>query len=380
MQALAFRAAAAGLLFAAWCGSPASAAMDPVAAADALAAAAAAVPGASFTYDAATSDGATVTITGVTATWRETTVATVPVVVISDAQPTDVGGFTAARIGFDGGTITDPRGKVTWATGAIDDVVVPAASEIRDRAKVRPFGALSMGTLLVESPSLAAPIAVASFGTTIDQIADSLPSSVGFTAAGIALPVALIANSIVGVMATMMDYQEFVADLSVVGVYDTDAHTASLEALSIDVPDVGRIMATARASAFSIGAITDPDEEVAKQARADARLEAATVRIENTGIVERFLDMQAQMLGATRDDVRKQIVEGALPFALSFVKNVAFRDQFQAAVATFLADPRSLTIIAEPPEPVPLGQFMRAIARAPTTIPDLLAPRVEANN
>jgi hypothetical protein len=105
-----------------------------------------------------------------------------------------------------------------------------------------------------------------------------------------------------------------------------------------------------------------------------------TVRLDNAGFVERMLDMQAQMLGGTRDDVRSQLVDGALPFALSFVKNVAFRDQFQAAVQTFLQDPHSLTITFAPAKPVPLGEVMRTAARSPTALPDLLSPSVEANN
>jgi hypothetical protein len=105
-----------------------------------------------------------------------------------------------------------------------------------------------------------------------------------------------------------------------------------------------------------------------------------TVRIENAGFVERMLDMQAQMLGGTRDDVRSQLVDGALPFALSFVENEAFRTEALVALSAFLADPRSLTITFAPAEPVPLGQAIRTAARRPGALPDLLAPRMQANN
>ncbi|MEX2319406.1 MAG: hypothetical protein WD626_06100, partial [Bauldia sp.] len=74
-----------------------------------------------------------------------------------------------------------------------------------------------------------------------------------------------------------------------------------------------------------------------------------------------------------------QIVDGALPFALSFVKNEDFRAEFRAAIADFLADPRSLTIVVEPPEPLPLGQVARTVLRSPMALPDLLDPSVEVN-
>jgi hypothetical protein len=194
------------------------------------------------------------------------------------------------------------------------------------------------------------------------------------------LPAALLGNSFAGVIVGMLSYSEFLADVSLDGIYDTVANTASIDTLAIDVATVGKVDVAARASSFSIRAITSPDDEISKAARADARLDSLRVRIDNAGFVERVLDMQAEMLGGTRDDVRAQIVNGALPFALSFVKNEAFREEFRAAIAAFLADPRSLTIVAQPDEPLPLGQVARAIARAPMTLPDLLAPTVEANN
>jgi hypothetical protein len=373
------RSVVIGSLVGLLCAVRPAAAIGAAAVAEAFVAAAGAVPGVAVTYSGAAGDGETVTISGVSATFGDAT-ATLPNVVVSGIAPREGGGMTAARIAFDGGSITDPRGTLRWTTAAVEDAVIPLADEVKARARIRPFRALSMTALTVEAAALAAPIEIAASDVEVDEIADGIPANARFHASGVRLPTALIANTVLGVMATMMNYTEFVADISVDGVYDGDADSAVLEMLTIDVPTAGKLAVAAEASDFSIRNITDPDEEVSKEARAKARLESVQVRIENTGIVERFLDMQAQMLGGSRDDVRKQIVEGALPFALSFVKNVAFREEFQAAVAAFLNEPRSLTITAEPGEPVPLGQFVRAAARAPMTLPDLLAPRVEANN
>lgn len=377
MPPLPVRSVALALLLGGFVAARPAAAMDPAAVADTLTQAVADV---AITYESAGGDSETVTINGVSATFRDDTVATLPTVVISGIAERAEGGFTAARIDFAGGSLADPRGSARWATAYLEDVVVPAAEEAGSRPKIRPFRTMSMAEIAVEAPTLATPVEIATIDFNADEVTDGMPSNVGFRATGVKLPTALVANTIVGVMATMMGYEEFVAEVSVDGVYDTAANTASLNALTVDVPTVGTLGVAAEASGFSIRGITDPNDEISKAARANARLDSVRVRIENAGIVERFLDMQAQMLGGTRDDVRKQIVDGALPFALSFVKNVAFREEFRSAAAAFLEDPRSLTITAEPEEPVPLGQFVRAVARAPATLPDLLATRVEANN
>lgn len=380
MVASAVRSAAFLLLLSGLAPLPAAAAMDADAAGRALADAASVVPGASFKYAGASAAGDAITLTGVTATYRDGTAVTVPAVVITGAEPRDTGGFTAARIAFDGGTATDPRGTVSWAAGAIDDVVVPSKDEIATRDKVRPFASLAMTGVSVASDKLSAPLAVDTVDLTVDDIVEGLPSGVAFHAGGLRISASLLGGSIAGVMAQMMGYEEFVADVAVDGVYDTAAHTAVLNALGVDIQTVGKLTVAAAASEFSIGGMTDPNEDVSKDARAKARLDTLSVRFDNAGVVERFLDMQAQMLGATRDDVRKQLVEGALPFALSFVKNVPFREAFLAEASKFLQDPRSFTVTAQPAEPLPLGQVVRALTRAPTTVPDLLAPRVEANN
>lgn len=345
-----------------------------------LADAIAAVGEVSATYDAVSDDGDAIALTGFRATLADGTVASIPVVLVSNIAPRETGGFTAGRIDFDNGSIAGADRTLTWAAASLEDVVVPPADEVKTRPKVRPFRKLSMAAATLGGPAMPAPIEAASIDLEVDEILDDAPpATVRFRAAGISLPAAFLANSVAGVIVGMLNYQAFLADVSLTGVYDTDADTASIDALAVDIATVGKVDLAARASNFSIRAITDPDEEVSKAARAAARLDSLRVRIDNAGFVERVLDMQAEMLGGTRDDVRAQIVNGALPFALSFVKNEAFREEFRSAIAAFLADPRSLTIVVEPEEPLPLGQVARAIARAPMTLPDLLAPKVEAN-
>jgi hypothetical protein len=238
---------------------------------------------------------------------------------------------------------------------------------------------MSLTTVSLGGAALPVPIESAGVNVEVEDISDDAPTNVRVNAAAIKLPAALLANSVAGVIVGMLNYSEFLAEVSLHGVYDTAANNATLETLAVDIATVGKLDLRAKASAFSIRAITDPDEEVAKQARADARLDSLSLRIDNAGFVERVLDMQAAMLGGTRDDVRTQIVDGALPFALSFVKNEDFRAEFRAAIADFLADPRSLTIVVEPDEPLPLGQVTRTVLRSPMALPDLLDPSVEVN-
>jgi hypothetical protein len=382
MPALSVRSVVCGLVVGlAFSSQPARSAPDAATVAAGLAASFAATGEATATYDAASGDGNSVTLQGFRLALPDGSTVSVPVLVIDGIAEREAGGFTAARIAFDNGTATGRGDTATWGVASLEDVVVPPADEVKTRPKIRPFRKVSVAAASVSGASFPAPVDMATMSFEVGEIVDGGgPSNIVLRATGVRLPTALFASSVAGAIIGMLDYREFLADVSMDGAYDTDANTATIDRLAIDVPTVGKITLAAKASGFSIRAITDPDPDVSKAARAGARLDTASLRFDNGGFVERMLDMQASLLGGTRDDVRAQLVDGALPFALSFVQNEAFRTQFQSAMATFLADPRSLTITVAPANPVPLGQVMRTAARAPATLPDFLAPTVEANN
>ncbi len=360
-------------------GTAAEAAPTPDAVAAALTAAVAASGTATLTYDGVSASGDAITVANVkVVSTHGTSTASVPALVISGAADRTGGGFTATHISFDNGTATSRGDTTTWATAALDDVVVPSADEVKARAKVRPFAKITAGGIAFSGPDLAAPIAVGTFVADVGPVVAGAPSNILVKATGVKLPTALLANSMAGAIVSMLDYDTVDASITMDSEYDTTADTVTVHLLSIDAANIGKLTLTGKASGLSVKGLTDPTKS--KEARAAAKLNALSVRLDNAGVVERMLDMQAELLGGTRDDVRSQLVDGALPFALSFVKNAAFRDQFQAAVAAFLKEPRSLTITFSPAQPVPLGEVMRTAGRSPTALPDLLSPTVEANN
>jgi hypothetical protein len=369
-------AAACGFFFLAAFGGQAAPTPDAVAAA--LVAAVAATGEGTLTYDSVAANGDVVTLTNVKVTSPHSNAA-VPSLTVTGAADRTGGGFTATHVAFDNGTATSRGDTVTWATASLDDVIVPSADEVKARAKVRPFAKVNFGGMAVSGDTLAAPIAVGTLAVDVGPIADDTPSNILVKASGVKLPTALIANSMAGAIVAMLDYDTVNADITMDSAYDTKADTVAVHLLSVDAAGIGKLTVTGKASGLSLKGFTG-DATKQKEARAAARLDGLTVRIDNAGVVERMLDMQAQLLGGSRDDVRSQLVDGALPFALSFVKNAAFRDQFQLAVTTFLNDPKSLTITFAPAQPVPLGEVIRTAGRSPTALPDLLSPTVQANN
>ncbi len=373
----ALRSVACGLLLAATV-TVAHAAADPQRIADLLAAAVAASGEGQLTYGAASADGATITISDVklSLSARDGAV-TVPKVVISGAAERQPGGFSADSVTFDGGSATSSRGGVTWQTATATGVVVPSADEAKARARMRPFTGLTLGSLSLSDAGVPDPVSVAALDVTLGDVAEGAPVDTVVKATGVSVPATFAANPIALAVLDRLGYDKVTADVSMESVYDPDADTVDIRSLTIDAADIGKIAMTGKFSGLSLHGLSDPTES--KAARAAARLNAMTVRFDDAGFVKRMLAMQADMLGGSPDDVRSALVDGALPVALSFVDNASFRNSFLAAMATFLEDPRSLTLTASPKEPVPLGQVLRAALHNPLSLADLLAPDVVAN-
>jgi hypothetical protein len=368
--------AVSGLFLAA--GVSVAAPADPAHVGDLLVAAAKATAQAELAYAAANADGGVIIVSDVRVAVpsRNGTIA-VPKVAISGAVERPGGGFTAATIAFDGGSATIPLGTVTWQTASMADAIVPSADEVAARSRGRPFRTLTLSGVKVDDAEGGDPITIDSVTVDVADIVEGSPTAFTVHATGARVPTAFIANPIVGAMLTRLGYEAIAADVTLAGEYDMAADTVSLKPLTIDAAEVGKIAVTAKFSGMSVGDLSDPEKS--KEARAAARLDAMTVRFDDAGFVARMLEMQAGMMGGTADDVRAQLVYGALPFALSFVDNESFRQSFQTAIESFLADPHSLTITASPSAPVPLGQVMRTALRKPLDLPDLLSPDVVAN-
>jgi hypothetical protein len=302
---------------------------------------------------------------------------TLPTVVFQGVAERPGGGFTARRVAFDAGGANAPEGDFKWMTAFAEDVVVPSPKDIDTHAKIRPFRKLTFANLSLTQSVKTAPITFAGLTVDVGEISDAAPTPIRVTGTGARMPVAFIANPIAFAMISRMGYTEFTATIAAEASYDTAKNSVAINALTVNAPNVGKLTVTASLSNTSLGGLADPDET--SEARAAARLDSLAVRFDDAGFVGKMLDMQADLYGGSRTEVRDALVFGALPLVLNYVQNTAFRAQFMEAASDFLTNPKSFTITAKPAAPVPLGEALRTARNAPLKLPDLLSPEVVAN-
>lgn len=103
------------------------------------------------------------------------------------------------------------------------------------------------------------------------------------------------------------------------------------------------------------------------------------VRFEDQSITKKILPMIAAMQGMDEATL-KQSAGAIVQLGLAELKNPAFTAQVVAAVNAYLNDPRSITLLAKPAQPVTVQQLMQLDPANPGAAIDQLGVSVTAND
>lgn len=346
--------------------------------ADALVAAVTASGESQASFDSASAAGDDVTIVNLKMTGEDGESVTIPTVFITNAQPRDPGGFTASAMSFDNATMLSDGNTITWGTASVTDATVPSADEIKAKAKIRPFSKMDIANLNISGGDLPVPLDIASVGVALDLDEGGLPRDFALNVASISVPQEIIAGADDDFRQLMegLGYTSLMVNLILEGGYETGSDRLTVRNFAIDAADVGKFAFSGVISGVKASEMTG---DASSDALANGKLESLSIRFDNAGVVERALDMQAKMMGASREDIVAQL-NGALPFMLNAINNPAFQEKVAKAGQAFLTDPKSLTITANPAQPIAFQDIMGSAMSAPQTLPDTLAIDVTANN
>ncbi|WP_417691792.1 hypothetical protein [Roseibium sp.] len=106
--------------------------------------------------------------------------------------------------------------------------------------------------------------------------------------------------------------------------------------------------------------------------------EKAELRIDNEGLYSRALETQGEKYGMDSKTMEMQM-SLALPLLLGQLQDEAFRTQVNDALAAFIANPRALTLAANPTTIPTFGLLAGAGILAPQSLPGVLGLTVDAN-
>lgn len=104
----------------------------------------------------------------------------------------------------------------------------------------------------------------------------------------------------------------------------------------------------------------------------------ASITFEDASLTGKVLDLVAHQEQMRRQDIVNQ-AKAVIPFALAKLNNPKFAAEVTDAVSKFLDNPQSLTVIADPADPVPLAMLMAGAMTSPQQLPQQLGVKIVAN-
>ncbi|MGX5804312.1 hypothetical protein ACWGS9_24130 [Bradyrhizobium sp. Arg314] len=104
----------------------------------------------------------------------------------------------------------------------------------------------------------------------------------------------------------------------------------------------------------------------------------ASIRYQDDSLTGKVLDYVGKQQGMSGKDVANQ-AKAIVPFGMAQLNNPELTAEVSAAVNTFLDDPKSLEISAEPPSSVPFALIMAGAMSNPLDLPKTLGVKVKAN-
>jgi hypothetical protein len=355
-------------------------AIEPEAAATALATALSAGSRASISFDSAAASGSDIVVTGLTATDGDGSDKVV-FETVTIAAPVDGGGgiFSSPSISFSGGAMSgDVTGTVGTAT--LNDVIVLDPAALPESAAPTPAQALLFKT--AEIADIAAKpkgekdeVRIGRVTMEVGNVVDNVPLDSKGTVDDLTIPASAFAGRPYG--PAMLGYGDLVLDFTWDGSRSSDGKSMDLRDFTISLQDAGTISINGKFA--NMPAPTVLNDASASTSAGDIVVDNMKIRYEEGSLAGRLMDMQANKQGVTREAYAGQ-VEAALPWLLASLNNPDFQAKVTEALGTFLKDPKSLTVTLSPSEPISAEEIVGLARSSPGSLTTRLNAEIDANS
>ncbi|MDP9591840.1 UNVERIFIED_ORG: hypothetical protein J2W19_004418 [Shinella zoogloeoides] len=357
-----------------------------------------ATSGVSVGYSNVAVDGSTVTLEGteLKATGTDTPIK-LGTVTMEGVEEDGDGGYTIETIGFEDVNVTEAESTVSAKDLALNGVVVPG--------KIVPG---TLESLLMYESASAGPISVTAKGkevfslsgmeTNITRMDNDAGLEFDAKLSDLKADLTSVEDPKAKDTLNKLGIQTLEGEVSMAGNWELASGKLAVDEYAFDFKDIGRLNLQLAFSGYTLDFIknmqealkaaeANPNKEEANAAMGMAMMglvqqltfNNATISFEDASITKKLLDYAGSEQGVTGDQMA-QSLKGLVPIMIAQLNMPDLQNQISAAVNTYLDDPKSIKISAEPKEPVPFPMIMGAAMGAPQTIPQVLGVTVTAND
>lgn len=216
-------------------------------------------------------------------------------------------------------------------------------------------------------------IRLAAFTVDLDRFVRAIPTSVSVALSHFVVPVA-IGDAEARKTLGRMGYDRLDFSAAVTAAWREAANEVAIDAVTLDIADMGRLGATARLTGIPRALFTRLDTAAATAL--GIRLAEASATYTDASAAGRILALAAEDAHVKPERMRRKLIAG-LDAALGDVRDPARRKRIAAALESFVKAPKSLSVAARPKTPV-LVVDLAAASEDPGRLIDLLDLAVTA--
>lgn len=309
----------------------------------------------------------------------------------------DAGGYTIDSISFENVAFEQDGTEITASDMVMSGVTVPAETTGNSLNSVLLYEEASTGPMEIKVRGKS----VASIGSsklTTEVSEDDKKVDFDLQVADIKADLATIEAPSTKQTVIDLGLSSLNGKISMVGSWDLEPGTLAIEEYAFDFANIGRLDLAFSLSGYTLDFVrsanetakameANPNKQEAEQAANLAMLglmqrltfNSAMIRFADDGITERALDVVGKQQGTSGDQLA-QMIKAMTPIVLAQYNVPELQNMLSQAVNTYLDNPGSLTITAQPQNPVPFPMILGAGMGAPNTLPEVLGVTVKAND
>ncbi len=358
-----------------------------------------AISGATITYDGVEVDGDTVTVKGAALKVAAKPDQTVKIgdVTMDGVEENDDGGYYVETVTLPDVNVSDAEASVSAKDIAIGGMSIPANA-----------GGGTINDILLYETAGTGPVVVTVKGKQVFSMEESegnltkQENDAGFdfdgTLGGLKADLSLVEDAKSKDAIEKLGLTSLSGEVTIKGSWELASGNFKLDEYAIDFANIGRLNLSLEISGYTLEffkamqeavktAEANPNKEEANQAMGLAMMgmmqqltfNGAQIRFDDATITKKVLDYAGAQQGVSGEQLA-QSLKGLVPIMLAQLNVPELQNQVTTAVNSYLDAPKSLTISAEPANPVPFPMIMGAAMGAPNTIPSVLGVKVTAND
>ena len=356
-----------------------------------------ATSGVTVAYENIVEDGSTLTLEGTTIKSPGGEDAEIGDVTLEGVEEDGNGGYKVETLSFPNIDKTKDDVTVVARDLQLTGLVIPATVQAGTLDSLLMYESASTGAVSVTNKGKEV-FAMSGMEATVTRMESDAGVEFDATLSGIKADLSQVEDAKAKDTIEKLGMQTLTGEITMSGSWELASGKLSVDEYAFDFADVGKLNIALAFSGYTpdfIKGVQDamqasqnnPNKEEANAALGMSMMglmqqlsfESASVTFEDASLTGKLLDFAGAQQGVTGEQMA-QSLKGLVPIMMAQLNMPELQNQVSAAVNAYLDDPKSLTISAEPENPVPFPMIMGAAMGAPNTIPQVLGVTVTAND